>query len=249
MELDADSSPSSSASSPPSTPPMDSASAFDISVLRPSSRMPTSAYTTPSHSRPHSPHSDCRADAFNQYASYSRFSSLMPGAVETPPPDSSQSPNAKCIPPALLFSSSAQTTPTGSPAGSRISSPVPHKTNGNVSASARKSSQSAASSAKDAGGSSTTLSRPAAALMLSKPFRCPTVGCNKSYKQANGLKYHITHGQCNFMPRDPSLDGLDDHEADQKSRPYVCQVGSCTRRYKNMNGLRESSLKMGVSPP
>jgi transcription factor SFP1 len=74
--------------------------------------------------------------------------------------------------------------------------------------------------------------------MLSKPFKCPTKGCNKSYKQANGLKYHITHGQCNFLPRDPSLDGLNDAEADQKSRPYACQVGSCTRRYKNMNGLR-----------
>lgn len=74
---------------------------------------------------------------------------------------------------------------------------------------------------------------------VSKPFKCPTVGCNKSYKQANGLKYHITHGQCNFMPRDPALEGLNESEADEKSRPYVCQVGNCTRRYKNMNGLRE----------
>lgn len=75
--------------------------------------------------------------------------------------------------------------------------------------------------------------------LVAKPFRCPTVGCNKSYKQANGLKYHITHGQCNFMPRDPALDGLNESEADEKARPYVCQVGPCTRRYKNMNGLRE----------
>lgn len=35
---------------------------------------------------------------------------------------------------------------------------------------------------------------------LSKPFKCPTAHCNKSYKQANGLKYHMTHGQCCFLP-------------------------------------------------
>ena len=30
--------------------------------------------------------------------------------------------------------------------------------------------------------------------LLSKPFRCPKANCNKSYKQANGLKYHMMHG-------------------------------------------------------
>ncbi|KIY44733.1 hypothetical protein FISHEDRAFT_61759 [Fistulina hepatica ATCC 64428] len=34
----------------------------------------------------------------------------------------------------------------------------------------------------------------------SKPFKCPKPNCNKSYKQANGLKYHMTHGSCNFAP-------------------------------------------------
>ncbi|KAJ3811858.1 hypothetical protein F5876DRAFT_75428 [Lentinula aff. lateritia] len=37
-------------------------------------------------------------------------------------------------------------------------------------------------------------------LLQSKPFKCPKPNCNKSYKQANGLKYHITHGSCNFAP-------------------------------------------------
>lgn len=37
-------------------------------------------------------------------------------------------------------------------------------------------------------------------LLLRKPFRCPKPNCNKSYKQANGLKYHQTHGSCNFAP-------------------------------------------------
>lgn len=85
---------------------------------------------------------------------------------------------------------------------------------------------------------STTLSRPSTSLMLSKPFKCPTPGCNKSYKQANGLKYHITHGQCSFVPMDPRLEGLEEEDYERVTRPYDCRVGNCTRRYKNMNGLR-----------
>ncbi|KAH8827251.1 hypothetical protein DL96DRAFT_1710388 [Flagelloscypha sp. PMI_526] len=37
-------------------------------------------------------------------------------------------------------------------------------------------------------------------LTSSKPFKCPKPNCNKSYKQANGLKYHMTHGSCVFTP-------------------------------------------------
>ncbi|KAF8734545.1 zinc finger protein, partial [Rhizoctonia solani] len=85
---------------------------------------------------------------------------------------------------------------------------------------------------------STTLSRPSTSLMLSKPYKCPTPGCNKSYKQANGLKYHITHGQCSFVPMDPRLEGLEEEDYERITRPYDCRVGNCTRRYKNMNGLR-----------
>lgn len=79
-----------------------------------------------------------------------------------------------------------------------------------------------------------------------KPFRCPTPNCTKSYKQANGLKYHLTHGQCSFLPPDPVLETLTDKEADERLRPFICAVGAaaggkgggCGRRYKNMNGLR-----------
>ncbi len=47
---------------------------------------------------------------------------------------------------------------------------------------------------------SASLQRPPTSLLMSKPFRCPKPNCNKSYKQANGLKYHMTHGSCNFAP-------------------------------------------------
>lgn len=287
--MDLDSAPSSSASSPPSTPPLDAATptaaVFDnTTILRASrglSKSSMTGYNTPRGISPHPGGVDGLGEAaFNPYASYSDFSALMPGTVRTPihqsPPMSpahaikngtsqNGSPQVtKCIPPALLFSPSA--TPSGSPMQSRQGTPTtathgnplsragslqgPSSSNvgsgGITSASlmslanqasssshnpnAKKGSISGAASSSTNGGSSS---------LVSKPFRCPTIGCNKSYKQANGLKYHITHGQCNFMPRDPALEGLNESEADEKARPYVCQVGSCTRRYKNMNGLRK----------
>ena len=115
---------------------------------------------------------------------------------------------------------------------------------------------------------SSTLSRPAASLLLSKPFKCPKANCNKSYKQANGLKYHMTHGSCNFAPP-KDLEHLQEllatkrsekakaageegevplnnaelreieKEAERRLRPYACGVGECQRRYRSMNGLRE----------
>ncbi|KAK9694667.1 Transcriptional regulator of ribosomal biogenesis proteins [Basidiobolus ranarum] len=31
---------------------------------------------------------------------------------------------------------------------------------------------------------------------VEKPYKCPVPGCEKSYKNANGLKYHKLHGHC-----------------------------------------------------
>ncbi|KZV83699.1 hypothetical protein EXIGLDRAFT_701137 [Exidia glandulosa HHB12029] len=119
---------------------------------------------------------------------------------------------AECAPPELLFSPSA----TPSPAPSRDASPEPH-----ITTIRRPSSLSGASDSAAEASSDMPSSRP-------KPFRCPKPGCNKSYKQANGLKYHVTHGQCNFAPKDPNSDDL---------KPYSCQ-GGCNKRFKNMSGLR-----------
>jgi transcription factor SFP1 len=80
--------------------------------------------------------------------------------------------------------------------------------------------------------------------MVTKPFKCPKPNCNKSYKQANGLKYHMTHGSCNFTPSKEGevvKEGMSENEVlevEKRLRPYACGVGDCTRRYKNMNGLR-----------
>ncbi|EJD00451.1 uncharacterized protein FOMMEDRAFT_22249 [Fomitiporia mediterranea MF3/22] len=94
----------------------------------------------------------------------------------------------------------SRTTPAHSRSGS------PSSANNIVSPSAPGPSGSSTPSSNTNGTTrkppqpSTTLSRPSSSLLLSKPFKCPTPGCTKSYKQANGLKYHVTHGQCSFTP-------------------------------------------------
>ncbi|KAI0808202.1 hypothetical protein C8Q74DRAFT_1188604 [Fomes fomentarius] len=162
-------------------------------------------------------------DAFNAYAGYSDYSSLLPGAAPLGSgpnamfamslgPMNGQNGQAVCAPTALLLSNSAGNTPDSTPASSRVASPIPGGSstgyrnvapNALASSSntgASTSSAAATSSATSTPRASTTLSRPASSLLLSKPFKCPKPNCNKSYKQANGLKYHMTHGSCNFAP-------------------------------------------------
>ncbi|KAG0015620.1 hypothetical protein BGZ80_009749 [Entomortierella chlamydospora] len=63
-----------------------------------------------------------------------------------------------------------------------------------------------------------------------KPYRCQVSGCDKAYKNPNGLKYHNQHGHC-------SASGLADSEGPE-SKPYVCTFMDCGKRYKNLNGLK-----------
>ncbi|KAG6917277.1 hypothetical protein DXG01_003225 [Tephrocybe rancida] len=92
---------------------------------------------------------------------------------------------------------------------------------------------------------------------LPKPFRCPKPRCNKSFNYANGLRYHITHGSCNFPPAeerdagppasespslhhdtvtsDPSHLGDDERHL----RPFACGVANCQRRYKSVKELMD----------
>lgn len=214
-------------------------------------------------------------DAFNAYAGYSDYSSHLPGTV----PSSSMLPikqedhssyangsygsrSNNCVPPALLLNSSAGNTPSSTPGPSRVASPTAGPSNHVSTGSALNGTSSPTSPSAQAARASTTLSRPATSLLLSKPFKCPKPNCNKSYKQANGLKYHMTHGSCNFAPpkdleqiqallaskRSQKPDGDNEpisdaelreveKEAERRLRPYACGVGDCQRRYKNMNGL------------
>jgi hypothetical protein len=59
---------------------------------------------------------------------------------------------------------------------------------------------------------------------VAKPYACTYPGCNRTYKNLNGLKYHATHGHL-----------ASSNDAD---KPYECPVYACARRYKNPNGLK-----------
>jgi len=80
-----------------------------------------------------------------------------------------------------------------------------------------------------------------------KPFKCPVIGCEKAYKNQNGLKYHKQHGHNNQKLQEnsdgtysivdpitsipyPGTIGM------EKEKPYQCPV--CGKRYKNLNGLK-----------
>ena len=246
-----------SLSQPPSTSPSP-VSAFDTTAVLPS-RVATSSFSSPHH------------DSFNTYSTYSEFGALSP-MQSTPESGSQPGSPFNCVPPTLLYSPNS-TTPANTPSSSRVASPVAaqghasyHPLSAHASTSASESTTPSPTSTPRA---STTLSRPASSLLLSKPFRCPKPNCNKSYKQANGLKYHMTHGSCNFAPpkdlealqallaeKGVVVNGNDrsgvqitegelrevEREAERRLRPFACGVGDCQRRYKNMNGLRTSLL-------
>ncbi|KAI8332321.1 hypothetical protein BC941DRAFT_402874 [Chlamydoabsidia padenii] len=62
-----------------------------------------------------------------------------------------------------------------------------------------------------------------------KPYKCPVQGCEKAYKNPNGLKYHNQHGHCSLTT---------DENENVASKPYQCALGGCGKRYKNLNGLK-----------
>lgn len=80
-----------------------------------------------------------------------------------------------------------------------------------------------------------------------KPFHCPVIGCEKAYKNQNGLKYHKSHGHNTqqlkdnnngtFSIVDPeTLDPYPGTLGMEKHKPYRCDT--CGKRYKNLNGLK-----------
>ena len=57
-----------------------------------------------------------------------------------------------------------------------------------------------------------------------RPYQCVLPGCGKSYKNANGLKYHARHGHRK--------------ELEGKERRFRCLREGCEKRYRNANGLK-----------
>ncbi|TPX50807.1 hypothetical protein SeMB42_g02119 [Synchytrium endobioticum] len=67
-----------------------------------------------------------------------------------------------------------------------------------------------------------------------KSYRCPKAFCSKVYKNSNGLKYHLDHGQCEAEDSDAESDMPE--KVKRAVRPYTCSA--CDKRYKNLNGLK-----------
>ena len=69
-----------------------------------------------------------------------------------------------------------------------------------------------------------TVDRPGGSVVDDKPYRCQVPGCQKAYKNANGLKYHAFHGHAD--------------ENQTISKPHKCPYPGCIKAYKNANGLK-----------
>ncbi|KAI9141872.1 hypothetical protein BKA69DRAFT_368065 [Paraphysoderma sedebokerense] len=63
-----------------------------------------------------------------------------------------------------------------------------------------------------------------------KRYHCPADGCNKSYKNLNGLKYHIGHHHTS-----PEC-------SKNLSKPHKCLVDGCTKSYTSLGGLKYHML-------
>jgi len=57
-----------------------------------------------------------------------------------------------------------------------------------------------------------------------RKFPCTFEGCDKTYKNGNGLRYHMIHGHWDDEP--------------SANKPHKCPFVECKKRYKNANGLR-----------
>jgi len=106
---------------------------------------------------------------------------------------------------------------------------------------------------------------PENTIVVDKPYKCKNLGCDKAYKNMNGLKYHRMHGVCNKnnlaadsaaaspapqtptpsrastpAPSVPSSPALPLHRGFTnpviEEKKYICD--KCKKRYKNLNGLK-----------
>ncbi|KAI3479554.1 hypothetical protein L1887_58366 [Cichorium endivia] len=136
---------------------------------------PNSPFSTPGSSIPGTPCLDSENDGFfTNGLNPAAFSAL---SIRSSNADEHHLPS--CAPPNLFFPAS------GTASSSSASSSQPP---------AKREKTSAVSNA-----STIALENAlrAGAANIDKPYKCPAPGCDKAYKQMNGLKYHRLHGHCN----------------------------------------------------
>ncbi|KAJ3121400.1 10 kDa heat shock protein [Nowakowskiella sp. JEL0407] len=80
-----------------------------------------------------------------------------------------------------------------------------------------------------------------------RKYVCVVPSCNREYKNANGLKYHLQHGHKVESEQDVDLVHASQIAADhlrhligrrgpESMRPFKCTVAGCGKSYKNLNG-------------
>ncbi|KAJ1598453.1 hypothetical protein NDA14_000942 [Ustilago hordei] len=132
---------------------------------------PNSPFSTPGSSIPSTPSLDADDDGyFANGLNPAAFSAL---SIRSSNADEHHLPS--CAPPNLFFPASGTASSSMQPPAKR------EKTSALTNA-----STIALENALRAG-----------AANIDKPYKCPAPGCDKAYKQMNGLKYHRLHGHCN----------------------------------------------------
>ncbi|SNX86041.1 related to Zinc finger protein SFP1 [Melanopsichium pennsylvanicum] len=131
---------------------------------------PNSPFSTPGSSIPGTPSLDSDNDSyFSNGLNPAAFSAL---SIRSSNADEHHLPS--CAPPNLFFPASGTASSSQPPAKREKTSAVTN------------ASTIALENALRAG-----------AANVDKPYKCPAPGCDKAYKQMNGLKYHRLHGHCN----------------------------------------------------
>ena len=68
-------------------------------------------------------------------------------------------------------------------------------------------------------------------------YKCLVPGCDKVYRNQNGLKYHIEHGHTK-NERQYAEAVMRAIKEDPTEKPYACAIPACHKRYRNANGLK-----------
>lgn len=132
---------------------------------------PNSPFSTPGSSIPGTPSIDAENDSyFTNGLNPAAFSAL---SIRSSNSDEHHLPS--CAPPNLFFPASGTASSSMQPPAKR------EKTSAVTNASTIALENALRTGAAN----------------IDKPYKCPAPGCDKAYKQMNGLKYHRLHGHCN----------------------------------------------------
>jgi transcription factor SFP1 len=190
-----------------------------------------SPFTTPGNSVPGTPTMDTDVDSafFGNGSAAPAFSSLsLRGA------SGEEHDLPSCAPPNLFFPAAGSSNSTT--VGSTFGLPPTKQ--------AKLNGLSAVSSALE-----NSLANPGA--LGDRPYKCTSPGCDKAYKQMNGLKYHRLHGQCNqnMLPPQQQLNSVvnDNAASSNAATASATSATSSTTATGAASGNGSSTSAIGTS--